>query len=207
MPQRRYRAAAAVADGRLYICGGSEGGRHSAALNSVIRFDPSAMAWEALPPMIEKRSGSSAVVANKNIYVGHCGRTDAPAHPTRGLLGGRGGSLWYESSGDFGCNGGSPGESPFALVSGERFSTETSRWSRCPPSLLSTPGACAAAVMSSCLYTCGGSAQGPSMRSDVSRIVGTELGPTEAAPWLRQDSAAAVPSVPAGRALRRNWTT
>merc|ERR1719277_1108123 len=95
--------------------------------------------------MIEKRSGVSAIIANRTLYIGR-----------------------YDKM----CSGAADG-APLAIVSQERFNVEMKRWSRCPPGLLSTPGACAAAAMRDCLYICGGSAHGP-LQGRLVRVAGTE---------------------------------
>merc|ERR1719382_500985 len=96
--------------------------------------------------MIERRSGVSAIVANRNLYIGR-----------------------YD-----GMCGGTADGAPLMIVSQERFNVEMKRWSRCPPGLLSTPGASAAAALRDCLYICGGSAQGPSHCAAPARIAGSE---------------------------------
>lgn len=186
MPQRRYRAAAAVACGQLYICGGSDGGPGGAPLSSVIRFDRGVGAWEAMPPMIERRGGPAAIFANGSIYVGDC--SDQGAQPVVPVFDCR---LWLGA------------DMPSSLISGERFNMETTRWSRCPPGLLTTPGASVASVMNSCLYICGGSAHGPSLHGDARRVAGTEH-----AALVAGDRGTEEPAASAGsRMLRRNWTT
>jgi len=201
MPSRRCRAAAAVAEGVLYICGGSDGNGDRGPMNSVIRFDKEKNCWDSVPSMIERRCGPLAVVANKTIYVGHGERRE-----------------FVEAS--------APG-SPMTLTAGERFNTETCRWSRCPPSLLSAPGSSAAATVGGFLFVCGGSAQGPRSGGPTSRIVGAELAlgsGAAVASWLvptamaaSSASSATAAGVSAGppaaaraatvRVLRRNWTT
>jgi len=178
MPEPRCCAAAVVADSRLFLCGGSRGGRSLAPLNSVIRFGRASSKWEKLPPMLEKRSGSTAIYANQNIYIAPCG---------------------LRKEAELGA-----GFDPVLLTSGERLNTQTLRWSRCPPELLSDPRASPGAIMSGCLYICGGSAQGPQMHGRVCRVVGTEV-------RLASSAAAAAARGAGGgthhRALRRNWTT
>mmetsp|Transcript_145616 Transcript_145616/g.363213 ORF Transcript_145616/g.363213 Transcript_145616/m.363213 type:complete len:386 (+) Transcript_145616:73-1230(+) len=184
MPGRRCFAAAAVVEDSLYICGGSDGSRSGGLpLSSVLRFDVQTDKWETAPPMIEKRWGATAIVANKTVYVGQCERRSHAAETT----------------------------TPIMLTAGERLNTETGRWSRCPPSLLSTPGACAAAAATGCLYVCGGSASGLSRaRERASRVVGSEaFAQTLSAAAPAAVAAAASPTATsvATRALRRNLTT
>lgn len=171
MPEPRCRAAAAVVDSHLYLCGGSSfGSKDGPALNSVVRLDAQTREWESLPPMIEKRCGLSAIVANRNLYVG---RHNSPCRNST--------------------------EAPLVVTSHERFNVEMKRWSRCPPGLLSTPGASAAAAMRDCLFICGGSAQGPSQSAAATRIAGTEQ-------QQQQDSRAALGTSRATRSLGRNAT-
>jgi len=172
MPEPRCRAAAAVVDSHLYICGGSEG-KGGPALDSVVRLDTKNRVWESLPPMIERRCGLSAIVANRNLYVG--------CH-------------------DALCGSGM--EAPLVVTSQERFNVEMKRWSRCPPGLLSTPGASAAAAIRDCLYICGGSAHGQAHGAIApARIAGTEQ-------QEQQPRPVAAAGTPGGtRMLRRHWTT
>lgn len=71
MPMRRCRAAAAVVQDQLYLCGGSEDGR--TPIKSVVCLDAKTGHWEVVPPMIEKYMGALAIVDRSNIYIGYRG--------------------------------------------------------------------------------------------------------------------------------------
>lgn len=74
MLEERGFAAAAVASGRLYVCGGFDGQR---ALPTVERFDPAAStsgSWSMAPPMRQERLNASAAVACGRLLV--CGGVD-----------------------------------------------------------------------------------------------------------------------------------
>lgn len=80
MLTNRWNASAAVIDGSLYVCGGRDsfasGLSATATLNSVERFMPATGVWEAITPMLERRSGAVAVAVAGRIHVcgGHDGR-------------------------------------------------------------------------------------------------------------------------------------
>ncbi|CAK0880884.1 unnamed protein product [Prorocentrum cordatum] len=58
--------------GYAYVCGGET--PEGAALSSVARFDVASGAWEAAPPMRQRRSGATASVVAGGLYV--CGGSD-----------------------------------------------------------------------------------------------------------------------------------
>eukprot|EP00928_Gymnodinium_smaydae_P016370 TRINITY_DN16125_c0_g1_i1.p1 TRINITY_DN16125_c0_g1~~TRINITY_DN16125_c0_g1_i1.p1 ORF type:complete len:465 (-),score=91.56 TRINITY_DN16125_c0_g1_i1:54-1448(-) len=75
---RAFNAPAAdilgsLCPGHLYVAGGFEG---TLALSSVERFDPEALAWEAVPPMVEARQYTCSGVAEGRIFV--CGGWGGP---------------------------------------------------------------------------------------------------------------------------------
>lgn len=188
-------SAAVVLGGQLYICGGLslDGCTGSCCAD---RLDTERLCWETLPPMPQPRYRTAAVLAGDFLYM--CGgseggrgacpvssvvRFDREANAWESLpsmIEKRSGSdavfanknIYVGSCAHIGTQGVMQ-----LSASGERFNTETRRWSRCPPGLLCTPGALAAAVASGCLFVCEGTAHGPSPRgccSDAKRVAGTE---------------------------------
>ena len=66
MATARSATAAAVAGGKIYVSGGSDGANR---LRSVEVYDPARSVWEAAPPMATARSCAAAAVVGGKIYV------------------------------------------------------------------------------------------------------------------------------------------
>ncbi|MBN1758309.1 MAG: hypothetical protein JW863_08330 [Chitinispirillaceae bacterium] len=66
MQQKRFMAASAVADARIYVFGGSDGAKD---LATVERYDPEADVWEIIDTMDQAVVGASAAVIDGIIYI------------------------------------------------------------------------------------------------------------------------------------------
>lgn len=72
MTTRRVGAAAAAANGILYVCGGRDGtGPGTSVLKSAEQFDPETGIWTSLAEMSERRYGAVAVSVDDQLHV--CG--------------------------------------------------------------------------------------------------------------------------------------
>lgn len=76
----RGGAASAAAQGRLYVCGGFDGGMQP--LDSAECFAVAAGVWEALPPMLGATSSAVAAALGGALYV--CGGYDSQLRPRVG---------------------------------------------------------------------------------------------------------------------------
>jgi len=164
MSTTRSNAAAAMLEGRFYVCGGF--GEDSQELNSCERFDPSGCRWLPCPPMISKRLGASAAVLNGRLYIcgGHDGleclrsaeRFDAstdewsmlPAMSASRL----GAAVGVLASRLYVCGG--SGDVP-SLSSAERFDPTSHRWEKLPDMSERRWGA-VVAVIANRIYLVGG---------------------------------------------------
>ena len=73
--------AAAIVDGRLYVCGGDDNDGNT--MGSAERFDPDHSEWVVLPPMGSERSGLAAVALGRRLFI--CGGYDADGNALRSV--------------------------------------------------------------------------------------------------------------------------
>lgn len=156
---------------RLYVVGGIDGGYKP--LESVVRFDPLAGAWEALPPLATARAGAAAAVVAGRLYVlggEACGRALRDAHrfdPWTGawerlpsMQVGRIRAGAVALGGYLYVFGGLDGARP--LTSTERYCPRTRRW-QALAAMQRPRYACATAARDGCVYVFGGDLMDPGM--------------------------------------------
>mmetsp|Transcript_152021 Transcript_152021/g.488104 ORF Transcript_152021/g.488104 Transcript_152021/m.488104 type:complete len:283 (-) Transcript_152021:68-916(-) len=194
MPGEREGAAASGVEGRLYVCGGSDG---SQSLSSVVCFDPLKSAWHEAPPMRQRRhravaatvAGVLCVMGGKDGEEHHqsmeCLDLSSASHASWAPPGARSewlalgsmserrhGAVAAAIAGSVYVGGGFNGQ--FDLKSAERFATSTRTWESLPDMADRRHGPLAAAIGSN-WYVCGG--------FDGPRLGGSEFLDTTTRTW------------------------